>query len=98
YAIGRVDEAVQILDYVSEIGPQWSMVPELLRLRAVEQRSRGRNDYAFSTLKRALEIAEDHGAWAWRLRSATYLAAFLLDKLQFDDAKINGMLAALEMP
>ncbi|NEK20335.1 winged helix-turn-helix domain-containing protein [Rhizobium leguminosarum] len=86
-AIGCVDEAVQILDYVSEIGPQRSMVPELLRLRAVEQRSRGRDDDAFSTLKRALEIAEDHGAWAWRLRSATDLAAFLLDKLQFDDAK-----------
>ncbi|MGO4139753.1 hypothetical protein ACEQ6A_35610, partial [Rhizobium brockwellii] len=48
---------------------------------------RGRDDDAFSTLKRALEIAEDHGAWAWRLRSSTDLAVFLLDKLQFDDAK-----------
>ncbi|MBZ9653648.1 ATP-binding protein [Phyllobacterium lublinensis] len=87
YAIGRVDEGVRILDYLFEIGPQRSMVPELLRLRAVKERSVGRDGEAMSTLHHSLQAAEENGAWAWRLRCATDLAALLRDKSRIDEAK-----------
>ncbi|MBB3916247.1 winged helix-turn-helix domain-containing protein [Rhizobium fabae] len=87
HEIGCVDEAARILNYVFEIGPQRSMLPELLRLKAIEERSKGRDDDAHLTLSRALAIAEDHGSWAWRLRAATDLASLLLEKFQVNDAK-----------
>ncbi len=87
HAIGCATEAARILNYVFEMGPQRSMVPELLRLKAIEERSEGRDDDALSTLTRALSIAEEHGSWAWRLRTATDLASLLMDMFQADDAK-----------
>ncbi|MDI7862848.1 winged helix-turn-helix domain-containing protein [Rhizobiaceae bacterium n13] len=87
YALGHVDEGVRILDYLFDVGPQRSMVPELLRLRAVKERSVGRDEEAMSTLRQALQAAEENGAWAWRIRSATDLAILLRDKSQIDDAK-----------
>lgn len=87
YEIGHVAEAVRILDYLFEIGPQRSMVPELLRLRAVNERWSGRHEEAVSTLQQSLQAADENGAWAWRLRSATDLAHFLRDQLRLNDAK-----------
>ncbi|KWV54844.1 hypothetical protein AS026_38490 [Rhizobium altiplani] len=87
YAHGHVDQGVQILDYLFDIGPQRSMVPELLRLRAVKERSVGRNEDALSTLQRSLTVAEENGAWAWRIRCATDLATLLRDRMQVDEAK-----------
>ncbi len=87
YANGHTDEGMRILDYLFEVGPQRSMVPELLRLRAVKERSAGRDDDAIATLRQSLQAAEDNGAWGWRIRSATDLAAVLKDRLRFDDAK-----------
>ncbi|MGO6972726.1 winged helix-turn-helix domain-containing protein [Rhizobium leguminosarum] len=87
YAIGHVDEGVRILDYLFEIGPQRSMVPELLRLRAIKERSIGRDDDALRTLGQSLLAAEENGAWGWRIRCATDLAALLRDQLRIDDAK-----------
>ncbi|MGO8049566.1 ATP-binding protein [Rhizobium leguminosarum] len=87
YAIGHVDEGVRILDYLFEIGPQRSMVPELLRLRAIKERSIGRDDDALRTLRQSVQAAEDNGAWGWHIRSATDLAVLLRDRLQIDDAK-----------
>ncbi|WP_223217405.1 ATP-binding protein [Rhizobium cauense] len=87
YAIGHVPEGVRILDYLFEIGPQRSMVPELLRLRAVKERSTGRDDEALSTLRQSLIAAEGNGAWAWRIRCATDLALLLRDRMQIDDAR-----------
>ncbi|WP_064681033.1 ATP-binding protein [Rhizobium bangladeshense] len=87
YANGHMDEGVRILDYLFEVGPQRSMVPELLRLRAVKERSVGRDEEALSTLRGSLIVAEENGAWAWRIRCATDLAALLRDRLQIDEAK-----------
>lgn len=87
YAHGHMDEGMRILDYLFEIGPQRSMVPELLRLRAVRERSVGRDEEALSTLRRALIVAEENGAWAWRIRCATDLAILLRDQMALDDAK-----------
>ncbi|OAV54811.1 hypothetical protein A6U98_09640 [Rhizobium sp. WYCCWR10014] len=87
YANGHMDEGVRILDYLFEVGPQRSMVPELLRLRAVKERSVGRDEEALSTLRGSLTVAEENGAWAWQIRCATDLAALLRDRLQIDEAK-----------
>jgi predicted ATPase/DNA-binding winged helix-turn-helix (wHTH) protein len=87
YSIGQAAEAVRILDYLFEIGPQRSVVPELLRLRAVNERLLGRGEEAVSTLRRSLRAAEENGAWAWRLRSATDLAFLLKEQLRTDEAK-----------
>ncbi|NMN71451.1 winged helix-turn-helix domain-containing protein [Rhizobium sp. 57MFTsu3.2] len=87
YAHGHVDEGAKILDYLFEIGPQRSMVPELLRLRAVKERSVGRDEEALSTLQRSLTVAEENGAWAWRIRCATDLAILLRDQMQVDEAE-----------
>ena len=87
YAIGHVAEAVRILDYLFQIGPQRSMVPELLRLTAVNERLLGRDDDALCTLRQSVQAAEDNGAWGWHIRSATDLAVLLRDRLQIDDAK-----------
>ncbi len=87
YSIGHVDEAVRILDYLFEIGPQRSMVPELLRLRAVKERIAGYDDEAISTLRQSLQAAEANGAWGWRIRCATDLAVVLRDNEWVDDAK-----------
>ncbi|MCA1371160.1 winged helix-turn-helix domain-containing protein [Bradyrhizobium sp. BRP14] len=87
YAIGCADDAARILDYLFEIGPQRSMVPELLRLRAVRERSVGRDEEAVSTLRQSLRAAEENGAWAWRIRCATDLAVLLRDQLRIDEAK-----------
>jgi len=87
YSIGHVNEAARILNYLFDIGPQRSMVPELLRLRAVKERSIGRDEEALFTLRQSLQAAEENGAWGWRIRSATDLAILLRDRLQIDDAK-----------
>jgi hypothetical protein len=63
------------------------MVPELLRLRAVKERSVGRDGEALSTLRQSLIVAEENGAWAWRIRCATDLAILLRDQMEIDDAK-----------
>ncbi|MGO7180658.1 winged helix-turn-helix domain-containing protein [Rhizobium brockwellii] len=86
YAMESGDEACRILDYVFEIGPQQSMLPELLRLRAAGERWRGRDDTARETLKLSLEVADAHGSWAWQLRAATDLAVLLRDNSQLEDA------------
>ncbi|OOG76316.1 hypothetical protein B0E45_00935 [Sinorhizobium sp. A49] len=87
YSIGHAAEAVRILDYLFQIGPQRSMVPELLRLRAVNERLLGHDEEAASTLRRSLQAAEENGAWAWRLRCAADLALLLKDRLRIEDAK-----------
>ncbi|WP_246752761.1 hypothetical protein [Sinorhizobium sp. BG8] len=87
YAIGCMAEAARILDYLFEVGPQRSMVPELLRLRAVKERSAGRDEEAVFTLRQSLQVAEENGAWAWRIRCATDLAALLRDQMQIYEAK-----------
>ncbi|QKK29019.1 winged helix-turn-helix domain-containing protein [Rhizobium indicum] len=87
YAIGHMNEAVRILDYLFDIGPQRSMVPELLRLRAVKERSVGRDEEAEVTLRQSLQAAEENGAWAWRIRGATDLAALLRDQTRIDAAR-----------
>ncbi|RUM07638.1 ATP-binding protein [Rhizobium chutanense] len=87
YAIGHMDEARRILDYLFEAGFQRSMVPELLRLRAVGERAAGRCEQALSSLRQSLQAAEENGAWGWRIRCATDLAALLRDQLRLDDAK-----------
>jgi hypothetical protein len=82
-----VDEAARILGYLFEIGPQRSMVPELLRLRAVKERAAGDDNEAISTLRQSLQAAEANGAWGWRIRCATDLAVVLRDNGWVDDAK-----------
>lgn len=87
HTIGHVTQAVRILDYLFEIGPQRSMVPELLRLRAINERSLGSDENAVSTLQQALQAAEENGAWGWRIRCATDLALLLKERMLIDDAK-----------
>jgi len=87
YANGHMDEGVRILDYLFEVGPQRSMVPELLRLRAVKQRLEGRDDEALSGLRQSLAVARENETRAWQIRCATDLAVLLRDRMQVAEAR-----------
>jgi len=86
-AIGEVDDASLVIDYIFETGAQaWNM-PELLRIRAAIARAKQNNTEAETSLVEALAIADQRGWHAWRLRTGYDLAVLLVDKGDSDRAR-----------
>ncbi|TCL67173.1 winged helix-turn-helix domain-containing protein [Rhizobium sp. BK251] len=86
-AIGCVEQALRILEHLFNVGPQRSVLPELLRFRAATERARGRDSDAIATLRESLRLAEQNGARAWTLRSSYDLATVLKDHGQMEQAR-----------
>lgn len=86
-AIGEVDDAARVIDYIFETGAQaWNM-PELLRIRAAIARARRNDADAETLLRQALAIADERGWHAWRLRTGYDLALLLEERGGSTEAK-----------
>lgn len=74
---GRLGEAestiADALDLADRQNDTWCL-PELLRIQAFILAARGRTDDQAAILKKSMTLAEEIGAWSWRLRAANDLA------------------------
>jgi class 3 adenylate cyclase/tetratricopeptide (TPR) repeat protein len=81
HGIGRTDDAMrlinQAIDYCRETGDRW-MEPELLRIKGeyLLSKDKPQPDNAENAFVKALEVAREHGAKSWELRTAISLAGF----------------------
>ncbi len=81
HGIGRQDDAMllinQAIDYCRVTGDRW-MEPELLRIKGeyLLSKEKPQPDNAESAFIKALEVAREHEAKSWELRTAISLAEF----------------------
>ena len=81
HGIGRQDDAMllinQAIDYCRVTGDRW-MQPELLRIKGeyLLSKEKPQPDNAESAFIKALEVAREHEAKSWELRTAISLAEF----------------------
>jgi predicted ATPase len=78
-ALGQVDDAARVVDYVFQQPTQPWVLPEVLRLQAAIERASGRDSDAEATLMRSLQLADETDALGWKLRAALDLAVLLKD-------------------
>jgi predicted ATPase len=86
-AIGQMDDAARVVEYVFQQPTQPWVLPELLRLRAATDRAVGRDANAEATLRKSLRVADEIGALGWKLRAALDLALLLKDRGALADAR-----------
>jgi predicted ATPase/DNA-binding winged helix-turn-helix (wHTH) protein len=78
-AIGEPEDAARAVDFVFRSEPQRWIRPEFRRLRAATERAFGRDAEAETSLREAIDAADQAGIPAYKLRAAFDLATLLKD-------------------